>query len=602
MDDKYIITNDGTRIEIPAGEDMTIASGENESGGWLAIRATAKQVSEYYKAAANKDVNIAWGSIFDYNEYNTDLSGTGVTRYDTNYDTDPLDVLSKKALSQIKYIRERYEKDDPLVHGLVDVLTNLTAGKIRLEGGNEELRRQYSTWYRDKIDVQDLIEVIAHEYWISGNVIMSVAMSPATKRAKLPFGDIDKKEEDTLLALAENIFINNDGKDEILLKAIRLRLGQEVQAARTAKEIPINYAVMDPLTLKPTGYPKKPDYLLKPNQEIITAIRNSTEGSSEGDNYKRQYGEEFVRAIRDHKLEGKLDPKLVRTIFHKKPHYKWWGYVPGGAALDYMQLKVRLKDLGLNTVSQAMSFVVLVKLGSDKYPTDLESLRATSNIWNKRARKNATAVLFQPHTTDIEIIAPPEEAMNLLSAKIFDNPNMQIAQSWGINLALIVGISSGAVSYSFASMAIRPTIRRIVTAQMKIEDFLYKEHLNIAKVMGYEEIDVPSPKFSSTGLENYSETAIAFQSAADRGIPMKYYMESLGIHFDDAIEQAKLEDEMGVGDELFRMRGSPTQLSGDTGRPPGTPNNNILKDEPSNEGLGLNEVYETVREEMEENK
>lgn len=598
-----IVTNDGTHIEVPIGEEMTFADGEKDGETWVALRATPKQVLNYYKAAANTNAQISWS---DYNDYNTDLSTTGSTRYDPNYATDPSDVISKKILSQIKYIRERYEQDDPLVRGIVDVMTNLTSGKVRLEGGTEELRHQYATWYRDKVDIQDLVEAIAHEYWISGNVIMSVAMSPVNKRAKLPFQKVERQDEDIMMALAEKLFNRGDKNDRLLLKAIRLRLSQdsnnESHAARVAKEIPISYAVLDPLTLKPTGYSKEPDYLLKPTQEIITGIRNTSEDSEDWIKYKKQYGEEFVKSIKNYKTEGKLDPKLVRTIFHRKPHYKYWGYVPGGAAIDYMQLKLRLKDLGLNTISQALSFIVLVKLGSDKYPTDIESLKAASDVWNSRTRKNASAVLFQPHTTEIDIISPPEEAMNLLSARIFDNPNLQIAQSWGINLALITGISSGTVSYSFASMAIRPTIKRILSAQMKIEECLYKEHLIIAGVMGYDEKDVPKPTFTGTGLENYAEMASAFQAAVDRGLPFKYYTEALGVHFDDAVEQSKLENEMGVGNELFMMRGSPTQISPDIGRQPGIPQNETTKDTPTQTEVGeakLQLIYDEVREEME---
>ena len=133
---------------------------------------------------------------------------------------------------------------------------------------------------------------------------------------------------------------------------------------------------------------------------------------------------------------------------------------------------------------------------------------------------------------------------------------------------------------------------------------MYAEYLAIADTMGYEEDDVPKPKFLGTGLENMAEMATAYQAAYDRGLPAKHFVEAgLGLHSESVIEQARVEAEMEM-DELFPLRGSPTQRPGmppdDTGKPPGTPQDEPIEDFPEKdtskaENLDINEVYQEIR-------
>jgi hypothetical protein len=153
-------------------------------------------------------------------------------------------------------------------------------------------------------------------------------------------------------------------------------------------------------------------------------------------------------------------------------------------------------------------------------------------------------------------------------------------------------------------MGMRATMRRIVTAHRKIEEFLWREHLAIGEALGYEEDEIPKPIFGATGLENYAEMASAFSQALDRGLPWKYYLENgMGLHFDTVLEQAQFEEELAVND-LLEKRGAPTQVSPDAGKPFGdpNPNPNDTSDEPGRTPSGgltyggdMQEDYDNMR-------
>jgi len=324
----------------------------------------------------------------------------------------------------------------------------------------------------------------------------------------------------------------------------------------------------------------------------------------------RIYGKDFIEDVLNGSEYGRLDLENFGSWFYKKQSYQRYSYPPGGRAIPWLQYKVRLRNLNLNTISNALSFIILIKLGSDQYPTTKEQLKTFATLWKERPRRNPSAVFFQPHTTSIEVISITKESYALLQEDIFDQPNLQIAQSFGINLALITGISKASdLGYSLATIALRPTIRRIIKAQMKAESFYYSQYLDIGRRLGIDEKDIPRVRHIGTGLENLAEIGQIFTNALDRGLSIKTYLEKgLGLDFFKELEQKESEIKEGI-EEKFKMRGSPTQKGKDgepelmpTGRIPSLENpstnpNRDLKTPPSEIRLG--ELYEEERETLE---
>ena len=328
------------------------------------------------------------------------------------------------------------------------------------------------------------------------------------------------------------------------------------------------------------------------------------------------YGKEFIEDVIAKKEYARIPPDRFYAYYNKKRSYQRYAFPPAGKALPWLQYKLRLRNLNLNTISNAISFIILVRLGSDKFPATPEQIKQFRELWKQRPRKNAASVFFQPHTTDIKIISPPESAYQILREDIFHQPNEQIAQAFGINLALITGVSrASGIGYSTAAIAMRSTVRRIIIAQMKFERFLYTQYRKIGRALGFNLNEIPKPRHVSTGLENPKDMAIAFLHALDRGaVSMKTFMErGLGVDFYKEIEQKKWESEHGV-EELFEMRGSPTQKSKDEskkkampmGRPPQmeNPTTNPEGDLPTPpEDMSIaewQELYEMERESIEE--
>lgn len=620
MAEKFVVGRDGTQVKVPQGYDDYPYVQHEDGSATVAMRIHPSQIKEFYAAATELTPDVYWaeGSSF----FNTTLTGDDYdsdhqTRYDLQHNVDPQDTTPKGIHGQIEFLRNSFEWGDPLFAGIVSVMSELTAGRVHLEGGRPELREMYNAWYQ-QIDIQDLVHMISHERWLSGQVIMNTTESKATKR-KTPFRRIDDTQQtvDDIMTSVSEILNPNDEKDRKLMEVLSKRFGYElskgggVQEAHAASVVPTKYVVLDPLTLDIGGDVTDPTFFMRPDKDIKARILAKDSTRKQQDELIDRFGSDFVQDVKNNKRKARLNGAKLRTIFAKKPHYRHWGYIPGGSAIPYLQLKKRMRDLNLNTISQAIGYIVLVKIGSDTVPATKAMIQGMAKNWGQKPRKNPNPVLIQPHTTSIEIISPKAEFIALLSTEMYNTPNQQIAQAFGINLALITGLTSsgGGQSYSVASMGIRATIRRIIQAQMQIEAFLWKEHLRIAEVMKFDPKDIPKPKFLGTGLENFSEMAQVMFQAFDRGFPYKGYIESLGFQFDDILEQAKTEQEMGV-DDLLAVRGAPTQKPGqvpdDDGRPPGTvppnedPNNE--SDDPSRtteSPASLNEIWEQEREKME---
>lgn len=600
MNDVFITTN-GVQIQRPTPDSPSIGMLEN-GRGYVAVTATPEQVKSYYSAASMANVPVQWADAFG-STYGTSIQNT---RYDTANSVDPLDQTPKKQQDQMAYIRTAYETVDPLVTGLVNVMVELTSGRLNLEGGDEQLRKQFRRWYLN-IDVQDFIEAIALEYWITGNAIIHRRTEPFLKKHGHPF---TRKEQDTgdnvedVLTSLGNHFDPDHEADALLMKALQAKFAVAAPKLRFTKtELPVDYSVLDPTVLEATGDSKHPTFTQTVDGNLRREIQNAETADQLGV-LIRKYGNDFIEDVRSSKPRARLNMDEILTLYHKKSHYRHWGYIQGASAIPFIQLKRRLRDLSMNTVSQAINFVIVFKLGSDEMPTNEDELKALSTLWNSMPRKNVAQALFRPHNLEIEVISPPEHAMQMLSSEVFDSPNIQIGQAWGVNLAIVTGITKGTVSFSVASMGMRATMRRIVTAHRKIEELLWREHLAIGESLGYEEEEIPKPVFGATGLESYAEVASAFSQALDRGLPWKYYLENgLGLHFDTVIEQAQFEEDLAV-DDLMPNRGSPTQVSPDAGKPFGDPNPdpNNTSDDPGrtpSEGLtyggNMQEDYQNMR-------
>jgi hypothetical protein len=612
--DNYIYSSDGIKIKVPETPDAVEVTRNNDGSAIVAKWATPQQVANYYRAARNQNIDFAWGDVYHADAFHPstfvgdDYDSSHEFRYDQKFNVDPDDQIPRTAKAKIAFLRDAYDNVDTLVKGIVDVLTELTAGRVHLEGGSPELREQFMEWYR-LIDVQDLVEQIAWEYWISGNVIINTMSIRNTKKST-PFTRRELlSDTGSLLFLANSLLDKDDDRDRVIMRALLARFQETptVQESRAATMIPMSYSILDPLTLKAKGNPKDPTYAMTIDQRIRKEIRDGRAGGQRAlEALIRKFGDLFVEDALTNQKEGRLDADRIRTIYNKKPHYRFWGYPPGAPAVPFIQLKRRYRDMNLNTASQAIAYIILFKVGNDQFPVQDESeLKSVAQVWGTRPRKNPAAALFQPHTTSIEIITPPDSAMQMLEAGLYDNPNMQIAQSWGVNLGVITGLAKGTVSYATANISIRPTIRRVIIAHMKMEDFLNNEHIAIGDMLGYDRSEIPRAKFLGTGLENIAEIGALFQAATDRGGPMKYMFESLNLKFDDVVEQARLEQEMDL-DEIFPLRGSPNNAPGqtptDSGPQPGvnTPDPNREEDTPERKTDGsLDEVYEELRDQME---
>lgn len=573
---EIIVSKDGTEIPKPESEPTMVLKDSGE--GYIAFPVSEEQIKNYYEAVST-DIHSAEAQSDALLRYHGLPLSSDVTRYDLVQDIDPSDITSTDPKEQIERLRDFYQTRDPLLGGIVDVLAELTAGPLRHEGGSPEVRKLFEKWAFE-IKLDDLNEQAATEYWLSGNIFINRALVPVTKKSLTPFTE----------------FLFSEG------------LGAR-KTQWTKKTIPTTYALLDPLSVKLEGEISSLYPTMKIPEETRELIKEKMES---GDKLAiiQIYGEDFVKDALSNSEYGRLEPKNFGSWFYKKQSYQRYSFPPGGRAIPWLQYKIRLRNLNLNTISNALSFIILIKLGSDKYPTTKAQLKTFATLWKERPRRNPSAVFFQPHTTSIEIISITKESYALLQEDIFDQPNLQIAQSFGINLALITGISkSSDIGYSLGTIALRPTIRRIIKAQMKAESFYYSQYLDVGRRLGIDEKDIPRIRHIGTGLENVAEIASAYTNALDRGLSIKTYLEKgLGLDFFKELEQKQFEIKEGT-EEVFKMRGSPTQKgkNGDdgfmpTGRipgnePPSTNPDRNLKTPPSEIRLG--ELYEEERETIE---
>lgn len=602
--DEKIVTPSGVEIDTPTEENPVTSVYLDESGyGYVAVNVTKEQIADYYDAVSSD----AAGSMIPLTRSTSTFLGstdTDETRYDPEYTVDPNDGINADSpQAQISAIKS-FKKEDPLLGGIIDVLTELTSTQISLIGGSQEGRELFSDWFQET-DIDGLDRMMNREYWESGNVFVTRVLMPMTPRMNNSINKFFRDKEKRARATVKGKSL----KDLITKKfGLTRKDHKEIEslAAKknkwTNKEIPVSYAVLDPLSITisfnefgtPIALLRISDGVRKIIKETYRALSSKEPELAEKAWRELEivYGEDYLEDAITDKPYGRVNPDKFRAYFYSRQSYEKYSYPAGGRAINFLLYKKRLRDLALNIISNAIAFVMLIKVGSDKMPVRPEQLRNVEAAWKERPRKKSSAIWFQPHTTEIEIIAPSEDAYNLLKEDIFTQPNAEIAQTFGINPAFFMGVTdSGGQGYSISTIALRPTIARIKTAQKKSESLLYNEMLAIAQTIGMAKEDVPAPVHINTGLENIAEVASAMTQAYDRGaISIKTYLErSFGIAFYDEMIQREWENENSIED-IFIMRGAPTQQAAyDSGRPPGeldnpstNPNNELKKPKEEN--------------------
>lgn len=582
IEGETIVTREGHELPVPETGETTqrLTAG---GVGYVAYRPTPEQLSDYYEAGAGH-----WSTVYGMGNFSDDE-----TRYDLDgQDVDPLDDLPSDALGQVKRCREFY-KSDSLFGGLIDVLADLTSTPLYLKGGSEEARQLFNAWMLEA-DIAGLDEMMALEHWRSGIVYTTRVMAPLLPTFRSPLNEYFRRRKQGLKNQPGASFFSRlrsrfAGSKEAYADWIEDSLeGMAAPKKRwTAAQIPVSYAVLDPASVTlngPISGETVPSILVdKETKDHIQGVDRALRGYNvpdgereearrEMDELIRLYGEAFIEDVLENRKYARLDPQNFRYYHYKRQSYERYAYPPGGRALPYLQLKRRLRDLALNIISNAIGFVVLVRIGSDALPANKQQLDNVASSWKERPRKKNAAWWFTLHTTQVEIIAPGEDAYGLLREDIFTQPNSQIAQAFGVNLALFTGVGrTGSQGYSLGTIALRPTIQRIRKAQRKAEFLIYSEMLQIADTIGMPVEETPKPEHQSTGLENPSELASAFIQAFDRGtVSIRTFLErGLNVPFYEEMNQREWERDENIED-IFPMRGAPTQLSGsDYGRPPG---------------------------------
>lgn len=348
--------------------------------------------------------------------------------------------------------------------------------------------------------------------------------------------------------------------------------------------LPESMWIRDPKTIKikKTLLSDKPSYFVKIPQEVINFIKNEGAYTSKLKDPKLYaellaYYPLFVQEIKDGKTEILLtentDLILRRNVLSNTAEPLQYFY----PALESMRHKRNLRRMDYAIASRVISAIQLIKLGSDEFPLtedDSEQLESIKNqmLWRDNGDKNVERIfqLFTPHTTQIEWIFPPTEA--LLNEIKYKDVNQDILFALGFPRILLTGESerTGTSDPQYATMSPVQTMNNFRDQILEVLRYIANEVADRNNLKSF-----PIVTFKPLQLSEFEIFAKALSDLYTTGnLSRQSYAEAFGYNWNDEIVKKIEEKKVMVASDLEEFAPQPfspqpnTNKTPDTNKPP----------------------------------
>jgi hypothetical protein len=431
----------------------------------------------------------------------------------TTKDVDKLESVTVKEFKKvIEACRFFYQKDplaSTVINKLVEIgITDIVFSKSGLS--DNELR--VFTAIKDKL--REFAEDMALEFLVSGLVVPEIKYAAVTKDE---IKDLGIKKYPTLT-------------------------------------LPVSMWVRDPSTIKINkGFVSSdPSYFAEIPNELISFIMHEgvfPDGTKDKDAYIKLLAlyPDFVAEVRAGAREVLLENDLIfrRRVLSNTAYPLAYLY----PAIESMKHKRNLRRMDYAVASRVISAIQLITLGSDEFPVtqdDQASFDAIRNqmMWRDTTNQNVERIfqLFANHTTHIEWIMPPTEA--LLSDSKYKDINQEIIFALGFPRILITGESerTGTSDPQYATMS---PVKTMEFFRLKVIRVIRSIVQEVAKQNSFA--TAPEVRFKPLQLAEFQKFVDSLLNIYSKGdLSRTSMLDYLGYNWKDEFEIRKTEDEEAV--------------------------------------------------------
>lgn len=355
----------------------------------------------------------------------------------------------------------------PIVRNVIDMMTEFSASKIYLTGGNEVSRNFFGAYF-DAINLSNFQDRFFREFWRSGNVFIYPLK---VKIRKEDVNDWIKEFRLNQAIAAKNI--------SLAMRYIILNPADIEITGSSSFVNSIYYKVLTPYELQALKSPKTPE-----DQRILDSLP-----------------QDIQKSIRkgDNSVMIPLNLNNVYPIFYKKQDYEPFAVPMVFPVLDDINWKAELKKIDKAISRTTQQAVLLINVGYEtkdgKFAFNKEMVTAIQAIFTN---ESVGRVLISDFTTQAKFVIP--EIGNILDPKKYQVVNEDIKN--GLNDILMGGTTSE--KFANQSIKVKVFIGRLLQARETfLNDFLIPEIKRISKLLGFK--SYPEPKFEDIDLEDSVE-------------------------------------------------------------------------------------------------
>jgi hypothetical protein len=416
-----------------------------------------------------------------------------------------------------------YDKSDPLVGKIIEVMRSLAMEGFKNEDVNKARKAWFDKWC-EAVGFEEVLGWIFYEWFRSGNVTTARKLVPASSLKFLP----EVPEYSTDGSVAEEYDKTVAAKKIMYSKA----------------SIPGAYTVLNPLTI----YVQPGD-----REELMFRAKN---GAGSALVPLAEHMGLGVTELKVGDLEDKIKAlkgvplykKNISRICRLKQPYEDYGRIIMERAFGALYEKNKLRQAELSMLNSSVNRILKVTIGNDEYPATQAQLNKLVHAFINTGKSQT---IFWNHTLKIELIEPEFEPFK---KSRYERVDEDIRNAFGISEILT---GSGAAKANFATgfISLKVFITNMKDARQEVKRWIREQYKDIAEAMGFD--GYPEPSFSEMALtDEIGEKQILMQ-LVDRGI-ISYETAQAALGYDPHIEvKRRTREKPLMEDGVLGFMGSP---------------------------------------------
>jgi len=460
-----------------------------------------------------------------------------------------------------------YFLKDSLARRIIELMAQFSATPVQLKGPQKH-KAFFQQWLK-VIGMTSILKKIFKEFYRSSNVHII--------KCNLPLKGKVKQNEKLSLDLLKGFKMdgrlgNNDISEYKKNLASKIKEGEFLdEAARklnwTNKMVPWRYTVLNPLQIEKYGDSTfdleeiywTPSHSLR---NLILKINNEKETARKLQPIINSLPVMLYQQLKDGKARVELYSHYHSSIYRMKDDSEPYAEPLMTPIFDHLFRKNQMREADIRVIKSVINKILLITVGSDKFPAKLEQLQAISTIFQEPS--NVLELIWN-HAIDIKWIDVNTEFLDPAKYKSVDR---DIKEGFGVT-EILLGTTDENRGNPFVSL--RGLVENMADGQEEVSKWLQQEFEEIGAALQLD--NVPEPHLTTINLEDKVSLFKIYQGMVDRGVLSNQTVcELMGDDWRRNIEQIKKESKLREEGTL-PMIGSPYQKG--AGNPsasePGTP-------------------------------